>query len=91
MGTKPKTLRKRITGAEVEKINIHYKNSIEQLYKRKMDESKRREKIVELKYEIIGLICPPLLTKLILSKISFEGNEIDMKRLVSSTIEVRIY
>ena len=91
MRTKPKILRKRIKAEEVEKISTYYKENIRHLYQRKMDPSKRDEKIVELKYHVVKLICPPFLEKIILSKINFEGEEIDMKRLVQSTIEVRIY
>ena len=91
MGTKPKILRKRIKTEEVEKIRTYYKESIRHLYQRKMNPSERDEKIIQLRHQVVKLICPPLLEKIILSKISFEGEEIDMKRLVQSIIEVRIY
>lgn len=91
MGTKPKVLRKRIKQEEVEKISKYYRESMEHLHRRTMHVSRRNEKIIQLKYQVVGLVCPPLLEKLILSKISFEGTEVDMKRLVQSTIEVRIY
>ena len=91
MGTKPKIIRKRISREQVEKISKYYKESMEHLHKRKMDESRRNEKIIQLKYQVVGLVCPPLLEKLILSKMSFEGTVVDMKRLIQSTIEVRIY
>ena len=91
MGTKPKVLRKRIKQEEVDKISAYYKASIGHLNQRKMDYSERNERILQLQKQVAKLICPPLLEKLILSKISFEGEEINMKRLIQSTIEVRIY